>query len=171
MAMISSRTSCRQDSDIETLPHTRTSAGSEGRGGHLDGALLGGLGLLGGGARRLGGSAHLHGLASVAHESESEACGEALQARVASSRASFRGTEGEAPLARSQQLQQAPSLRPEMRSRGADGGSSRSLSSVKAISEFCERCCVWKISDRHLRSRHSTNLLVSRKDLDVYAAD
>ena len=29
--------------------------------------------MLGGGARRLGGSAHLHGLASVAHESESEA--------------------------------------------------------------------------------------------------
>jgi len=28
--------------------------------------------VLGGGARRLGGSAHLHGLASVAHESESE---------------------------------------------------------------------------------------------------
>ena len=37
----------------------------------------------------MGGSAHLHGLASVAHESESEAWRGALQARVASSRASF----------------------------------------------------------------------------------
>ena len=24
------------------------------------------------------------------------------------------------------------------------------------ISEFCERCCVWKISDRHLRTTIST---------------
>ena len=36
------------------------------------------------------------------------------------------------------------------------------------ISEFCERCCVWKISDRHLDDLHSTNLLVSRAEISMY---
>ena len=37
------------------------------------------------------------------------------------------------------------------------------------ISEFCERCCVWKISDRHLRSPLNNEIYWCPAEISMYA--